>query len=417
MVEIPLLDNVLKIFPWHNSQEYKKLQELYGSGITDVLYELILLPMLRLDSINDLSQVVGNDKNQYYDLLKDPAIHWPLLLQEISFGLFISILRNYQAKPDRSYRSRWRIRILMDDTLLRRWSLKMAGVHNIYNHTDKFYMYAHKLVFLAISIGDGKLVFPLFFHLSLPGDHPQRLPEADQAMNILNALYIAIRREGLCLDGVRLVGDSAYTTKEMVQIARLFGLEYYGSLSGAWHLQLEDGTTISVAALKRGCIATHLRQNNRLPNGYYRLRAFHPDLGKVALCIIPYIEAGTHRLKYSVYVSSNPDLSCVTIRNEHTLRWKIEQMFKTFKYVLGIRFYHGLGNSGQYGWFALTCLRFLFAQLAIKLASRFPSLRWGLPAKKFGLISIIRYIRDHYYIDSKSIRMKRLHYSLIPKAS
>jgi len=170
-----------------------------------------------------------------------------------------------------------------------------------------------------------------------------------------------------------------------------------------------------VSALKHGYIPTQLRQSSYFPDGYYRLRAFHPELGDIVLCVTPYIEAGTHCLKYWVYICSNPERSCATIRHEYTLRWKIEQMFKVFKHVLGIRFYHGLSDNGQQCWVALTCLRFLFAQLAVKFSLRFPTLRWRLPSKNFSLNIIIRFIRNHYYLDSNSKQIKHLHYAILPQ--
>jgi len=412
-IGIPLLDNVLKIFPWHNSKEYIKLQFRYGVELQAILQDLVLLPLLKFDSINDMSQAIGNNKNKYYQLLQDPHINWSLLFQEISFALFLSILKIYQNSTDPSFQSRWRIRIIVDDTLIRRWSSKIARVYNAYNHVDKYYMQAQKMVMLAISVGDGKFVFPLFYQIQLPTSHAQHMTDETQVLNILDALYMEMRQNELSFRGVRFVCDSAYATKDILCTARLFGLEYYGSLVWSWRFELEDGTTILVRDLKHGHIPAPLRQSSYFPLGYYRLRAFHPDLGHVVLLITPYIEYGSNLTRYWVYITSNLSVNSITIRHEHTIRWSIEQMFKTFKHTLGIRFYHSINDCGQQGWFALTCLRFLFVQFSIKLASRFSTLRWGLPAKKFSLTKMIRYIRDHYCLDSKLNRITHLHYVLV----
>lgn len=407
---IPLLDRVIEIFPWDKSEEYKKLEQRYGPGIQDILVELILLPVLYFESINDLSESAGRNKNAYYDLLKDPKVNWLLLLQEITWYLFLSLLQIYQSSTDKSFRSRWRIRILVDDTLIRRWSLKMAGVYNIWNSIDKHFMYAQKVVFLAISVGDGKFVFPLVYAFTKPKTAINRAKPVDIVIEILCALHQAAQEQNLTFEGLRLVGDSGYTNKDIVAIARLLGLEFYGSLQAQWKFTLQDGTVIRVGDLKNGHIPARARYCSYFGHKYYRLIAFHPELGKVALCIKPYTEAGTHKLKYWVYVSTNLYVSSVLIDREHTIRWKIEQMFKTFKHTLGIRFYQGIGNIGQSAWFALTCLRFIFVQFSLKLSSRFPSLRWNIRKKKFGFSTMRRYIRNNYILDSKLLKLKRLHY-------
>jgi len=407
------MDSVLKMFPWDKSKEYQNLVERYGEGIRSVLEELLLLPLLHFDSVNDLSESIGKDKNQYYDLLKDPKINWIKLLQEITWYLFICILRVYQNSESKSFHSRWRIRILLDDTLIRRWSLKMAGVYNLYNHIDKHYMYAQKVVFLAVSIGDGKFVFPLVYAFTEPKTHPIHQKHTQIAVDILSALYEFTKEQGLTFQGLRLVGDSGYTSKVIVSAAKTMGLEFYGSLTASWTLILQDGSTIGVKSLKNGRIPAQARKNSYFEKEYYRLIAYHPDLGVVALSITPYIEAGTHETKYWAYVCSNPDIACHLIIREHTIRWKIEQMFKTFKHNIGIRFYQGISISGQHAWFALTCLRFIFVQFAFKISSRHPSLRWNISHKKFGLAAMMRYIRNHYRLSFNSKRDKRLHYSLL----
>jgi len=417
--EIPIIDRVLEIFPWDNSKEYKKIENRYGEGIKTILEELLLFPILYFDSINDLSESIGRDKNKYYDLFKDPEIDWLLLLQEITWNLFITVLQVYQANEDESFRSRWRIRILMDDTLIRRWSLKMAGVYNTYNHIDKHYMYAQKVVFLAISVGDGKFVFPLVYAFTKKKTHPDYQKTTEIVIDVLDDLYDFVKEHDLTFQGVRIVGDSGYTSKEIVLAAKSMGLEFYGSLSASWNFILEDGRIINVGNLKNGLIPARPRQSSSFKDEYYRLLAYHPILGKVVLCITPYIEAGTHKIKYWVYVCSNPDIGCNLVAQEHTIRWKIEQMFKTFKHNLGIRFYQGISTTGQHAWFALTCLRFIFVQIAFKISSRFPSLRWNIKKKKFGLAKMMRYIRNNYHLSHKSNSNdnKRLHYTLMRKAS
>lgn len=410
---IPLLDKVLEIFPWCKSEELKKMEKLYSFDVRQLLAELILLPILGFKSICDMAESLGRSKDQYYEVLKNSEIDWKVFFQEITLNLFLTMLELYENSDDPSFKSRWRLRLILDDTLMRRWSLHLANTFNIWNHVDKHYMYAQKPVFLIVVVGDEKLMFPLMFDFVLSKECRNRLTHIEIAIDMLQQLRDAAVDADFSLRGVRLTCDSGYTNKDIFWTAVNMGIEMYGSLSSPWKFFLEDGSQISIADLKKGEIPAPMRQTGRMNREYYRLHLYHPDLGNVVVVVVPYKETGTCKIKYWAYLCSKSQVDSVTICREHHIRWKIEGMFREFKKSLGGRFYQGISEIAQNAWFALTSLRFLFLRFVYKIAARFSSLRWHIPMRKFGFARFTRYLRDNFVLVSKIFQLKRLHYCIV----
>jgi len=61
---IPIIDSVLEIFPWDNSEEYKKITKIYGIEIQQTINELMLMPLLGFESVNDLAKSLNRDKDE-----------------------------------------------------------------------------------------------------------------------------------------------------------------------------------------------------------------------------------------------------------------------------------------------------------------------------------------------------------------
>ncbi len=365
---IPLLDSVIEMFPWDKSEEYEKIAERYGPEIKDILAELVLLPLLHFDSINDLSHAIGNDKNRYYDLLKDSRINWINFMHEVTLYLFLTMLQDYQRHTDPSFRSRWRPHLIVDDTLIRRWNRRMARCDKVYNYVDKHYMYGQKLIFLVVSFGD-KLIFPVLCEISAPAAYAVRRTSTQKVVEAITNLYLAAMDEGLSFSGVRLVGDAGYTCQELAQVATTCGLEYYGTAKAKWNFTLADGATIKCHDLHTGQIPVPQRQGARIGQ-YFRLYATHETLGPVVLFIFPCQEQHTDHVKYWVHLSTTLTAACNVIHLEHRARWAIEWMFRLFKQTLGLRFFQGIAYSGQTAWFVLTSFRFIFLRLAFRRTKR-----------------------------------------------
>ena len=414
---IPIIDSVIETFPWDKSEEYEKLQERYGPEVEDVLAELILLPLLNFDSVNDMADATGRNKNDYYDLLKDHKIDWMRLLQEFTWHFFLAALQVFQHSKSESFRSRWRLHILVDDTLLRRWSNKMYGSFHLWNYVDKHWMSGQKLVVLAVTVGKDKFSFPLLCAISDATCFAVRRTTTEKVIEALNSLHQAAVDEGLSFAGVRLVGDSGYTSDDIATTAKKLGLQYFGAAKAAWNFTLADGTTIKCGDLQHGAIPEKVRHSSRMDRRYYRLIVTHATLGRVALCIFScHKKAVGKKIRFWVYLSTDTSANCITIFRTHKVRWKIEQMFRTFKHGLGLRFYQGIGKIGQQAWFALTCLRLILVRLAIKLGYRHPSLRWHIPRRNWGLSRCFRFIGNHYCLDLNYFGKKRLHYALNMKS-
>ncbi|BBM82512.1 hypothetical protein [Candidatus Uabimicrobium amorphum] len=406
---IPLIDRVQEIYPWYKSEEYKKLEERYGTRVKETLNELILYPIFQFDSINDISQTLQKNKNKYYDLLKDKDVDWWQLIKEISFGLLVTFLKKYRSKKEKSSKSRWKIRLILDSTIIKRWGRKMAYTFNVYNPTDRCYMHAQKLLFFAVCVGKDKFIFPLAPTFITSKQHPNHVSPKVQIKQMLLELNNYVHANGLTLDGVRMVTDSEYSIIEVMKLAKQLGLEFYGALKSSWVVNI-DSVDTHVLELKNGCIPKPPKHSHSI-GLYYRLNASHNILGDIALLIKPYFCPFTRRLKYSVFLSSNPNVNSNVIHQEHSVRWKIENMFRDFKHVLAIASYHGTYHVAQNASFAISSLRFIFARLSLKVAALSPSLRWNIKNTKFTLTKLSRYIRDHYFLDSKSFKLKRLQYS------
>jgi hypothetical protein len=413
MIGIPIIDKVLKILPWDKSKELKKVEKIYGIEGKEQFLELLLIPFVGLESINDLAESTGQNKDKYYKMLRNEKINWKALLQEITLHLFLVLLEKYQKSKSESTKSRWRPRIIFDDTLIRHWSLSMANVFNRWNYVDKHYMYAQKLVFMVVVIGDNKLSFPLMFDFISSKKCEDYKSNVEISLDMLRSLHNIVKSHHLCLDGVRITCDSGFTNHEIFNLSVELGLQFYGSLQSKWIFTLSDGTSISVRDLKNGSIPTRARVSPKMKREYYRLLASHPKLGNIVLCIVPYYQPGKTEPLYWVYCCSYVDIDCVTIYKEHQIRWAIERMFKNLKQYLGIFSYQGLSSSAHDAWLTLTALRFLFFQVTLKVAARFPSLRSNIPLSKFGFAALFRYIRDHFVLDSKLRKIKRLHYSIV----
>ena len=412
---IPLIDSILEIFPWSKSEEYKKLEEQFGEKVKQIVVELILLPIVKYESVNDMAHAIGRHPNEYYDVLKKAKIDWLRLLREFTWYFFLTMLRVYRKNSDPSHKSRWRIHIAIDDTQLRRWSRKIAGSHCLYNYVNKHYMYGQNILCLAVIIGKNKLVFPLLCEISDPRCFVVRRSKIQKVCEALRALHQAAQEEELSLEGVRLISDSGFACGEVMQTAKDTQLAFFTTAKSIWTFTLEDGSEVTCADLQKGAFpkGTKPRQASRVGCLYYRFYATHPTLGKLVLCVYACKRGKRSKYqKYWVYVSSNTDIDCITIYQEHKIRWKIESMFRLFKQALGFHFYQGIARIGHNAWFALTCLRFLLIQLAFKKAARFPSLRWNVRKKRFTFSFFVRYFRDNYHMDSKLLKIKRLHYSI-----
>ena len=411
---IPIIDKIIEIFPWEQSKEYQKIEAKYGTKAKELLTELILMPLLNFSSTNDLSQSIGRNKNDYYDFLKDPKIDSQKLLEECGWYLLFTVLSEYNKQTQASQKSRLRVRLIVDDTLIKRWSKLMGGTYKQYNYVNNHFMQGQKLLFLMVTVGDGKFSFPLFCHINHPKWHPDHQTKNDIIADLIYQIGLRSRQKGISLNGVRLCVDSGFTCAKIARIAHSFGIEVYGSCKGNWLFTLANGSQFSIAQLcsEEFVIPDKIRQASRQHFEYYRLKAHHSTLGNVVLCLFHYADRYTGKQRRWVYLSTNPDIDCVTIYQEHRIRWGIEQMFRCLKHFLLVQGYHGISFSGQLFWLVISSFRFIFLQLILKISSRFPSLRWHIPASQFGFSAFSRYIRNHYQLDSKFLNIKRLHYSI-----
>ncbi len=360
-IGIPIIDSVLEIFPWDNSEEYKKITKIYGIKIQQTINELMLMPLLGFESVNDLAKSLNRDKDEYYNLLKNSKIDWMKLQQEFSLEFFMSLLRQYQNHKDPSYRSRWRMSLILDDTMIKRWNIKMAGSFKTYNYMEKRYIKGQTIVFLAVAI-EKKFIFPLLCAFVDSKDYAVKQTRHQKVEKTLKKLYQYILDEGLSFDGLRLCGDSSYTNETIANLAKELKLEFVGTAKGKYDFTLDDGSEIKCSELQHGNIPSEPRQSSKIDIPYYRLFAHHSTLGRVVLCIYPCTKKTeeNQKIKYWVYLSTSTNLDCISIYRQQKLRWKIEAMFRNFKQYLGIQCYHGIGIYGQQAWLALSCIRFIF---------------------------------------------------------
>lgn len=408
-IGIPLLDSVLEILPWNKVSEYGKIIDLYGEEKAEILRDLILFPLLGFNSISDLSESTPYGKDQLYMIYNDKRIDWIHFLEEFTMQLFMSMLKLFKhGKP--WYQSRYRIRLINDDTLLERWSLKMTNTMNLYDHSKKRYTYAQNVMTLMVTFGDDKFGFPLMVRLMTPKDSENHLTKGETFIHLLDLLDENVKEHNLSLQGLRLSVDSAYTTKKIVEKARSLGIDLFGSLGCGNVLYLKDGTYLQVKDLHQGNIPLHFRQDRRTGQAYARLVVNSPSLGKISIAVFPYTDVATGDTKFWTSICSNPDVDSVTIIREIKCRWRVEEQYRDLKQNLGVSSYHGKSLHSTNAHLALSALRYLISKIALRLARRFSSLASGL--KQFTVGAIVRLVRK-YTIHPKCLSIKRLHYVLI----
>ena len=453
MLNIPLLDIILENLPWNKSKEYEKLEGKYGVEVKKTIWDLIVYPLLKIESIPDLAYSVNRNKNDYYDLMKDQSVDWLKLLQEITYAIFLSILIVYHNNTDESWRSRHRIRLITDDTILRRFSKYIAESHKVYNSIDHYFCNGQKMLVLAVSIGEDHLMFPILSSIQHTGNNGET--SVATIAQAIDTLCESVKRDGLSMEiedlsmeGVRLVGDSAFSCGEIAKVSRKHGLQFYGTARASWVFTLPDGTKITCGELKRGEIPKGMnkRYSSELGTYYYRCTVSHETLGDIALAIIqlPQKEGSgkasknkkkkggkkkrgkknnkktvkkTKPMRFYVHFSTDLNVRCAVMVREHRLRVAIELMFKYMKHVLAIKSCQCVSGVAQNAWIALTALRFLLARLMVQFTKRYPSLRGDLSNSQCSLRYILRYFRNNYHLSATSLEIKHLHYDFVSRVA
>lgn len=129
------------------------------------LTPLILQP-LAAETVHELEQACQRTLDRLYRALNDPQLWQIDVLSRGSMALFATYLRRFQAATRPDQRTRWRVVLVTDDSLLPpSWGSAQEGLAVLKDPALKAYLKAPNAVLLFGTIGDGRLAFPLILTL------------------------------------------------------------------------------------------------------------------------------------------------------------------------------------------------------------------------------------------------------------
>lgn len=321
-------------------EEVRMVQRLLTrAGLTaaeaDTLGLWLLQPLVS-DTLHELELLTGRRRDGLYRALKAQPVQTLDVLSRVSLVLFVGALLRYQEATRPDQRTRRRVRLVLDDTLLpHSWASQQEGLQLLWDVVIKAYRLAHQLVVVSVVVGDGTEAFPLLLHLvaATPG-----ATKVTQAVQALYALDERLERWGLSLDGLDLVTDHWYLKPAVVETAQQVGLVLTTTLARNECVQLADGTAISLDRLLYQLVRQAPHHDPRLDDrGYYwRVAITHKLLGPALLIVR---RRAVHQGKYFTYdflVTTNRTAKAITVIRLLQHRWTIDVFFRESKQQLGL---------------------------------------------------------------------------------
>lgn len=302
-----------------------------------LLAQLILQP-LAAETVHELEQACERALDRLYRALNDPQLWQIDVLSRVSIALFAAYLRRFRAAKRPDQRTRWRVVLVTDDSLLpHSWGSEQEGLAVLKDPALKAYLKAHNGVLLFVTIGEGRRAFPLFLALWDPAQRHTRT-KVHLACQALDTLATQLSAFGLSLDGLDLVFDHWYLKPGLIETAQRLGLHLTSKLARNEQVTLEDGRTLPLKTLLWHLVATLPRHDARLgPSGdYWRVAATHPRLGQVVILVR---RRSVHKgcyFKYDFVVTTRLDAKAITVLHLMRRRWDVEVFFREAKQHLGL---------------------------------------------------------------------------------
>ena len=409
------ITQALENIPWEASPILAAMRKHYGEAFMQRLRDFMLLPLLGYRSIRDAEEDLPYGRDGLYEWMKLQSFNWLDMIEEITFALFFYWLE-YGQRHDPSTLSRNRIRMIFDHTLIQKWGRTVADIANLYDHVSGSYQWSHKLVVCLVTVGEGRVRFPLAVRLWSRTAEPHRT-HSELGAEICDKVRQAAQARGLSLASVRVLGDKDYCTKAIRDAVHRAGMTLWSSPQPMQKFTWR-GQTITKADLESDAFhmpwrqSSQLRGNHALLEGRYaRFVVEHADLGTCVLAVEEYVETVSHKRKRRVYLCTNPQADAVRVIQEaKKKRWPIEPHFRESKQTGSYGCYQGTGHTSLEAHYACAVLRSILLGELLKLSRRRPSLSQGQRMDNTSAVAwyLSRNVRfDTLYKSESFLRLRR----------
>lgn len=357
-------------------------KEAYELGIEPTVLEALLLVPVVSDHFAQAERVAGQRLDTLRGALENNATKIMRLLMRVSFLLFLEYLLRFRCATEPWQKTRWRIVLCGDDSLLvHAEQSHQPDVVNIWSTLYKTYRKSHDLIVLGVTIGDkeGQFFFPLWVELwRQPGLRKQTRPQRMAAA--LLRLNQQLTERGQSLEGIDFAADNGYHSPTVGEAAEACGLVLTTRLRSNQQVTTLLGKPFVIKDwLAEAISMLPIRFDPRAGTQayYWRREVIHPYLGHGTL-VVQRRKLKSGGFEYHFHFSQHHNAKAITVLQIAKRRWPIEVFFRESKQQLG------LGHLPYRKWASMrghVAIRGLLYFLLSKVRRR---LRWPKRQKTIG---------------------------------
>ena len=367
------------------SEEFTALcDEAETLGLDPTIISALLIAPLVSGHITEAEGIVGQRLDTLRQAMRKNATPIMRLLSRLSLRLFLDYLNRLRSANHPWQKTRWRIVLCCDDSLLvHAEESQQPDMVNMWSTLYKTYRKAHDLIVLGVTVGpkSGNFFFPLWVELwHQPGQRQQTRPQRMAAA--LLRLNQQLQEIGSSLDGIDCATDNGYLSPTVALAINACGLVFTTRFKSTQKLTTLDGEPIVIKELLSDLTQHHpIRVDSRAETqGYYwRKDVVHPYLGQGTL-VIQRRKVRSGGFQYHYHFSQHQNAKAITVLQLAKRRWPIEVFFRESKQQLG------MGHLPYRKWASMrghVAIRGLLYFLLCKVRSR---LRWPKSQKTVGAL-------------------------------
>ncbi len=349
---------------------------------SDVLLALLLQPLVSAH-FKDAEEKIHHRMDRLRAACHKNATKIMRLLMKLSLLLLVDFLLRYQEAQTPSQKTRSRLVLCGDDSLLvHAEESNQVDVVNLWSTLYKTYRKAHDLVLLGVTVGAkrGSFFFPLWVELwHQPGMRNQTRPQRMAAA--LYRLKEALVDYGLSLEGIDFAADNGYLSPVVAKAVKACNLVMTTKLRSNQEVTLLSGEKMSLTQIREQMKTQPIRHDPRAGKQayYWRTEAIHPYLG-VGTLVIQRRKLRSGGFQYHSHFSQHKDAKAITVLQISARRWPVEVFFRESKQQFS------LGHLSYRKWSSLRghvairgLLYFIFALVRRKL-------KWKRSKKTIGAL-------------------------------
>jgi hypothetical protein len=371
-----MTNNPLSVF--ETEIETFKSQFAGNSGDWKLLCNYLLMPILDVDSINDM-QITDKQRNRLYHLLKKNAAPLRQLLQTIGYSCFFTELESFHG-GNPSYQSRHRPMLIGDDTKQAKPEAKlMEYLSLLFCPTEGRKLPCYNVVVIFATFGDKQGEILLDLQLWLPKRHPQHKSKPKMLVGMIQALETEAKARNLSFEGVFFSCDAAYQRSNALMEAVVdVKLTLLAKVSG----------NLTFTVKRKGRKAKNIRKYtprkqmkscSRLGVNYRykRIIAKHPTLGEVLLILSARYDEKHQKWRRIILITNDLALSSPRAIVLYSRRWRVEVFFKSMKQQMRMGTFQLRRFKSIQSHFQLRGLAYLLLSIVRRAAFRHQK-RWSL---------------------------------------